>query len=113
MTKEIDVVCSKNTLSRVDFQACSPQPLEDLLQVLDVLPRGLGPHNDVIDIASAERKVSQNVVHLPLEIGGRILKPEGNDQPLPQNSVGSPKCCFPPIFLSQRHLVVPAPQVQF
>ena len=72
MTKEIDAVCSKDTLSRVDFKACLPQPLENLLQVLDVLPRWLGPHNDVINISFAKRKVSQNVVHLPLEIGGRI-----------------------------------------
>ena len=76
MPEEVDVVGGKHTLAGVDLWSRLPQALEDLLEVLHMLLQSVGPNDDIVDATTDERKVSQHLVHPPLEVGRRILEAE-------------------------------------
>ena len=65
------------------FLTCLPQTLEDYLQMFQVLRQGLGPYDDVIDVAPAEGEVAQYLVHFALEVRGSVLQAEWDDRPFP------------------------------
>ena len=83
MAQEVDAVCSEHALPRVDLQPGLPQSLEDMLQVLKMFLQIVAPHDDVVKVALDEGKAPQYFVHPALEVGGRILYPEGDHQPFP------------------------------
>ena len=72
----------------------------------------VGLDDNVVDLASAEGKVLQHLVHASMEVGGSVPQAEGNHRPLPKDSVGPPECRLAAVFFSDWHLVVAAPQIQ-
>ena len=54
MPEEVDAVSSEDTLPRVYFQPRSPQPLEDLPYVIQMLLQVVKLDDDVVDVAPHE-----------------------------------------------------------
>ena len=56
--QEVDEVRSEYTFSRVQFEACLLQPLEDCLDMLYMLLWCPSRDDDAIDVATAEKQVA-------------------------------------------------------
>ena len=59
MTQEVDAICRKHTLPRVNLQSSFPQSLKYLLQMLNVLLQVVGPDDDIVYVAPDEGKPPQ------------------------------------------------------
>ena len=77
MAQEFNFGCPEDTLVLPGNEAVLAEPLEDDLEVLEVLFPRAGEHEDVIHVTHAEGQVTEDVVHEALKGGPSIFEADG------------------------------------
>ena len=76
MAQEFNFGCPEDTLVFPDNDAVLAEPLEDDLEVLEVLFPRVGEHENVVHVTHAEGQVTEDVVHEALKGHPNIFEAE-------------------------------------
>ena len=76
MAQEFNFGCPEDTLVLPGNEAVLSEPLEDDLEVLEVLLPLVGEHEDVVHVTHAEGQVTEDVIHEALKGGPSIFEAE-------------------------------------
>ena len=108
MSKVAHFLADEMTFLRLQSQICLPQPIKNLLQVLEMLLKSRGYNKYVIYVNEtfSPLKTSQHHLHCSLKRGRCITEAEGDPNELKESLVGG-KSGFWPGIIIKRNLPVP------